>query len=140
VKRKKNNNRKNPSFKVYAEKKLIFSSKSKWLHPLFEFEKFLSNSEHNPAKLKVEDKIIGRAAALVLIYLGITNINAGVLSYGGRKVLQKFSIEYDYKMIVEKIQCRTEQLLENIHDPKTAYQMIGQIAKQSADKTREHRS
>lgn len=118
----------NHTLEVFSAEKLIFFSDSKWLHPLFELERFLSTNKYEPANLVVKDKIIGRAAALLLIYFGISTIKAGVLSKCGMDVLEKYSVKYEYQTLVERIQCKTEELLKDENDPEKAYQIIKLLA------------
>ena len=64
------------NFEVYFDDKLIFQSNNHWLHPIFELENQLRNMDVKPDMLQVRDKIIGRAAALLLVRLGIKKIHA----------------------------------------------------------------
>ncbi|MBC8182069.1 DUF1893 domain-containing protein [candidate division KSB1 bacterium] len=116
------------TLEVYLAKNLIFHSDGKWLHPLLELDKFLSNKEYDQSKLLVKDKIVGRAAALILVCLGIQNVKAGILSKPGMDVLKKYRVNYKYKEIVDRIQCRTEEMLKNEFDPNTAYKLINKLA------------
>ena len=76
---------------------MIFYSDKHWLHPLFELGQFLNNNDYNPAELFVKDKIIGKAAALVLTNLGIKKVKAELMSELGKEVLDRYNIEYDYE-------------------------------------------
>jgi len=126
------------TLEIYLEEKLIFHSDGKWLHPLLEFKKFLSNNNYDRTNLIVKDKIVGRAAALILIYLGIKNINAGILSKPGMDVLTKHDIKFEYTKLVDRIQCRTEEMLKDELDPKVAYELINKLAS-SANKNETER-
>jgi len=44
----------------------IFTSFGKWLHPLFELEDYLAEHAFQPENLILQDKIIGKAAALLI--------------------------------------------------------------------------
>jgi hypothetical protein len=122
------------TLEVYLADKLLFHSDGKWLHPLLELEKFLSNKDYDRSLLLVKDKIVGRAAALLLIYLGIQNVNADILSLPGKNVLEKYRIKYEYKEIVDRIQCRTEEMLKNEFDPNDAYKLINKLASSANSK------
>jgi zinc transport system ATP-binding protein len=102
----------------------VFSSTGKWLHPLFELEEFLRTSSLHPESLRVEDKIVGKAAALLLVRLGIRNVRAGVLSKLGRDVLERYNVPYSAEQIVERIDCQTEILLTEVEDPDQAYRIV----------------
>ncbi|MCD6120331.1 MAG: DUF1893 domain-containing protein [Spirochaetales bacterium] len=112
------------SLMLFYNSKLIYSSTGKWLYPLFELETFLVTQPFNRSELTVEDKIIGKAAALILIKFGIKNIHAHLLSGLGREMLDKYKINYTYGELVDKILCKTEDLLKHINDPDTAYNII----------------
>jgi len=117
------------TLEVYLSEKIIFYNDGKWLHPLLELEIFLSKKKCDRSKILVKDKIIGRAAALILIYLGVQNVEAGIISKPGKDALEKHAINYKYIKIVERIQCRTEKMLENEYDPEKAFYIIKQLAK-----------
>ncbi|HID40378.1 MAG TPA: DUF1893 domain-containing protein [Calditrichaeota bacterium] len=114
----------NHSFEAYYNSELIFYSDRNWLHPIFEFEEFLKTISIKAEAIHVQDKIIGRAAALLLVRLGIGEIEAKILSELGRRVLEYFETPYSYEELVDRIGCETENILENELDPKYAYQII----------------
>lgn len=94
------------TLQIFRDDEPIFSSSGKWLHPLFEFEKFLEipsssegmtessqageksstiqdDSQAQRAKVSVlssHDSAIGKAAAVLSIRLGITKIHADLCS------------------------------------------------------------
>ena len=74
--------------------------------------------------LGVEDKIVGKAAALLLVRLGIRNLRAGVLSELGRDVLKRFHVQYSAGLTVRRIDCQTEILLAEVEDPEQAYRIV----------------
>ena len=55
---------------VLHEGKPIFTSFGKWLYPLFELEDYLAEHPIQPENLILQDKIIGKAAALLIHRLG----------------------------------------------------------------------
>jgi len=117
-----------PMLEVFNDGKLIFYSNAKWLHPLFELENFLSTNNYAPAKLTVKDKIVGRAAALLQVYFGIRTIKAGIMSELGKEVLDKYEVKFEYDKLVDRIQCRTEEMLKDEYDPEKAYTTIKELA------------
>src|SRR5215471_18268382 len=86
----------------------IFTSYGTWLHPLFELEAYLADHPIEPAQLLLQDKITGKAAALLIHRLGFRTVKAGVLSKLGEAVLQCHGIVYSYAQLVERIHCQTE--------------------------------
>ena len=112
------------TLEVYLGEELIFSSHGKWLYPLFELEDFLAGAGLEAAQLTVKDKIVGRAAALLEIRLGVGRVDAGIMSELGRRALERHNVEYEYEMLVERILCKTEELLDGEYDPERAYEML----------------
>jgi hypothetical protein len=81
-----------PTLTVVQDGTPIFISHGKWFHPLFELEEYLANHPIEPANLLLQDKIIGKAAALLIHRLEFRTIKAGVLSRLGEAVLQRHGI------------------------------------------------
>ena len=102
----------------------IFTSHGKWLHPLFELEDYLAEHPIQPENLILQDKIIGKAAALLILRLGFRTVNAGVLSKLGEAVLQRHGIVYTYEQLVDRIHYQTEELLATVEEPEEAYQLV----------------
>lgn len=116
------------SLEVFLQNQLIFHSNRSWLHPLFELEVFLQEHEYNPAELLVKDKIVGKAAALLMIYLNIGRIEAQLLSEVAKDTLAHFKIPFTYSKLVDRIKCRTEELLLNEFDVNKAYRLLWERA------------
>ena len=72
----------------------------------------------------LQDKIIGKAAALLIHRLGFRTVKAGVLSRLGEAVLQRHAIAYTYDQLVDRIHCQTEELLATVEDPEEAYRLV----------------
>jgi len=116
------------SLMVYENDVVIFQSTSKGVRPHLEAIDTLGT------KLKgttMVDKIVGRAAALLILYSGAKEVHAGVISSGGRELLQKaglklfYSDETEYiKTIDGRIYCPFEAMVQGIDDPTQAYHAI----------------
>jgi hypothetical protein len=102
----------------------IFTSHGTWLHPLFELEAYLADHAFQPAHLTLQDKIIGKAAALLILRMGFQTVKAGVLSKLGETVFQRHGITYTYQQLVDRIHCQTEELLATVEDPDEAYRLV----------------
>jgi hypothetical protein len=113
-----------PSLQVLRNDSTVFSSHGKWLHPLFEFEKWLKTEDIDPKDLTLCDNIVGKAAALLIVRLNIRRVRAGVLSKLGEGVLKKHEVSYSCAKMVEKVLCKTEQELSEIEDPQEAYRIL----------------
>ena len=113
-----------PTLTVFRNGTPIFTSNGKWLHPLFELEVYLTDHAFQPAQLLLQDKIIGKAAALMIHRLEFRTVKAGVLSRLGEAVLHRYGIAYSYEQLVDRIRCQTEELLATVEDPEEAYQLV----------------
>lgn len=116
------------TLEVFLDGKLVFHSDGKWLHPLFELELFLQQQNFDPSCFMVKDKIVGRAAALLQVYLGIKHVKAGMMSELGKNVFDTHGVKYEYEQLVDRVQCRTEEMLNDEHDPEKAHEMIKELA------------
>src|SRR6266516_2328846 len=113
-----------PTLTVLHEGTPIFTSRGKWLHPLFELEDYLAEHAFQPENLILQDKIIGKAAALLILRMEFQTVKAGVLSRLGEAVLQRHGIAYTYEQLVERIHCQTEELLATVKEPEEAYRLV----------------
>ncbi|MBN2011592.1 DUF1893 domain-containing protein [candidate division KSB1 bacterium] len=116
------------ALEVYHNDRLIFHSDGKWLHPLFELYDFLNAQSFDPSHLHVRDKIIGRAAALLMMKLGIRTVHAAMLSTLGQQVLDHFNVDYTYDTLVDRIVCKTEDILKDELDPEHAFVLLSERA------------
>jgi Domain of unknown function (DUF1893) len=113
-----------PTLTVLHEGTPIFTSHGTWLHPLFELEEYLAEHAFQPENLLLQDKIIGKAAALLIHRLGFCTVKAGVLSRMAAVVLHRYGIAYSCEQLVDRIHCQTEELLATVEDPEEAYQLV----------------
>jgi len=122
----------NQSLLVYREGNIVFSSVKKWLHPLFDLEAFMRRNGIDGASLTIEDKIIGRGAAFLVVRLGIRKAHAKLLSERGRRVFEQFGVDHTWDELVEKIQCMTEDLLDEVVQVDEAYAILKERADHAA--------
>ena len=118
-----------PTLQVIREGKTVFTSFGKWLYPLFELEGWFRDGDVDPAGVTVRDNIVGKAAAFLLVRMGIRHVEAGVLSRLGEHVLKSHRISYTCDELVERVMCRTEQMLQDVEDPHEAYALLKKRAK-----------
>jgi hypothetical protein len=79
----------------------------------------------------VADRVIGKAAALLLVYGKIDSLYAAVLSRFAAKVLEDHGITYEYDKMVPNIinrdgtdMCPMEKLVLEIDDPAEAFRAL----------------
>ncbi len=112
------------TLEVTCDGKTVFSSRGKWLYPLFELEEFLVNSSCNAEKSVIKDKIVGKASAMLIRRMGFKKAEAGILSIPAKDIFKKSGIDFTYTTLVELISCKTEMLLKDIEDDEEAYEIL----------------
>jgi zinc transport system ATP-binding protein len=112
------------TLEVFLNNKLIFFSDKHWLYPLFDLEQFINESEYNPTDLMVHDKIIGKAAAMLVIHLGIGHVKGELMSELGKEVLDRYGVKNNYDKLVDRIICATEDILKDEFDHINAYDIL----------------
>jgi hypothetical protein len=118
----------NTTFRVIKNGQLIFKSERHWLMPLFDFEDYLRDHPLESSPFEFDDKVIGKAAALLMIRLGAASVHGDVMSDLAIAVFESNAIPYTFQDRVAHIDCQTEQILRDIDDPKTAHRILSQRA------------
>lgn len=79
----------------------------------------------------VADKIVGRAAAMIMVHAGVKEVFASVISNSALELLRENGIEVTYSMTAIAISnrrgdgiCPMERLTAPIKDPQTAYETL----------------
>ncbi len=106
---------------VSLDKQTIFTSDQHWLYPLFELEDYLKHTRISADQLFLRDKIAGKAAACLIVFLGIKRCHIELLSERALPVFKENGIEFTYDLLVEHIQCRTEDLITDKMSIADAY-------------------
>lgn len=117
-----------PSLELLHRGRIVFYSQEHWLHPLFDLEDFLGTESYPLDEVLLRDKIIGKAAALLIVRLGIRQVEAGLLSRLGESTLNANRVQFTFKRSVERISCQTEELLKDQNDPEEAYRILAKRA------------
>jgi hypothetical protein len=116
------------SLMVYRDGKLVFQSSSKGIQPHLEAIDFLGESLQGTVMV---DKIVGRAAALLILYSGAAEVHAAIISTQGRRAMEMHGLRFTYLEEVEhikmrdgRIYCPFEAMVQGLSDPKEAYLAI----------------
>ena len=72
-------------------------------HGIIRLWQAATNSAHILKDADVEDSIVGKAAALLMVYGGVKSVKAGVLSESGKDVLDYYNIPCEYQTLVPYI-------------------------------------
>ena len=117
------------SLQLYnREGEIIFESAGKWLYPLFEVEDYLHAMALNAADLFLHDRIAGRAAASLISRMGFKSCFIDTVSVPAREVFESHRVDCSYNLLVDRIECRTEDLITTDMDPEKVYRMLRQRA------------
>jgi ABC-type Mn2+/Zn2+ transport system ATPase subunit len=103
---------------------VVFASNQHWLYPLFELEDFLKQNLYDASELFLRDKIAGRAAACLMVHLGIKRCHVGLISRRAIAVYDRYGVSYTYDRVVDEIQCRTENLIDDEMSIADAYLLL----------------
>jgi hypothetical protein len=109
---------------VMLEDKIVFESNRNWLYPLFDLEDYLNNHFLDLSSAKIIDKVIGKAAAMLIANLAPHSVHAGVMSQMASNYFIEIGISFTYNQLVPRIACKTEELLLNVNDFDEAYQIL----------------
>ena len=117
--------------KIFSSDTQIFYSESKWLHPIFEFEDFLKTYDGPRTNLSAWDSAIGKAAAVLLVRLGVEQIHGELVSNLAVKYIAQTLGEgkLTWDTLVDRLMCQTENQLENLTDSDEMYYLLRQRAK-----------
>jgi hypothetical protein len=80
--------------------------------------------EISPSNLSIRDRVVGRAAAFLIVRLGIRTLGTDVISQRAVSVLEGAGVAWTAQELVERIGCQTEDLLERIDDGETAWKIL----------------
>ncbi|WP_029503764.1 DUF1893 domain-containing protein [Lachnoclostridium phytofermentans] len=115
------------SFVLYKDGEWSTSEK-RGIAPIMEL---LSENKELLSGAYVADKVIGKAAAMLLIEGGISYLHAEVISEHATECLQKYNIEFEYQNLVPYIvnrtgdgMCPMEETVLNVTDTKIAYNLL----------------
>ena len=114
----------NPSLQVIFQEIIVFSSFGKWLYPLFDLEDHLREHSLDMSQVEIRDKVIGKAAALLILRLGTGRVYGETMSDLGIAVFESAGLPYSYGHRVPRISCKTEELLADVNDFEEAYQIL----------------
>lgn len=118
-----------PSMQVRLNDKVLYSNEGKWLYPLFDLEDYLKDHPDLLRGATIWDKVIGKAAALLILRMGGNRIHGVVMSELAADTLEKAGVAHSFDTLVPQIDCQTEELLKDVVDPDEAYLILCKRAK-----------
>lgn len=112
------------SLTVLLDDDVVFASDGSWLHPLFDLEEFLIQHPIDMAKAEIQDKIIGKAAAFLIVRLRPSRVHGAIMSSLAHGVFRDHGLPATYDSLVDRIDCKTEEILLSISDAEEAYRIL----------------
>jgi len=110
---------------LVRDENIIMTSHDKGIKPLLTK---LIEDETSLQNTVLADKVIGKAAALLVIFGHVKSVYAHVISDCAKNILEKNNIEVEYNRIVPYImnvdgtdKCLMEKLIDDIEDPIEAF-------------------
>ena len=106
---------------------IIFTSREKGIKPLIEVIESNINTQGSFA----EDKIVGKAAALLYAYMNVEAVHADVMSKDGLDILKAHKIKASYNILTDKIInrkgddiCPMEKTVADIFESEKAFDAL----------------
>ena len=116
------------SLMIYKDSRLLFQSRSKGVAPHIEAIQTLGDQLRGST---VVDKLVGKAAALLILYEGAGEAVVDVVSSLGRQVLEARGLRLVYREEVPHIKtregvvfCPFERAVQGVEDPEEAYKVV----------------
>ena len=114
----------NPKLRLFKEHRILYSNMERGLKPLLEVDNFINKYIQNKEGLEIYDKVVGKAAAVIIYNIGFQNVHAGVISQVAKDFLESKGIRVSFKKLVEKINDKTENLIESLENPEEIYKYL----------------
>jgi hypothetical protein len=108
---------------------LVFSSRGRGIAPLI--EAIDSVGREGLSGVTTADRVVGKAAALLNLYMGASEVHAGVISGGAKELLEEHGVGYEFLEDTDVVKakdgvvfCPFEKLVWDVSDPEEAYALI----------------
>lgn len=86
----------------------------------------------------IADRVVGRAAALIAVYIGASEVHAILMSWGAEKVLRRFGVPYSFLVETDHIRerdgglCPFERGVSEVEEPEEAYRRVRELLSRMA--------
>ncbi len=114
---------------VYSGGELVFSSDKNGIVPLMDAIDAIGGE--GLGDLVTADRVVGKAAVLLNVYLGAREVHAMLISAGARELLSDRGIPFVFREETDAIKmrdgvifCPFERMVQDISDPVEAYARI----------------
>ena len=114
---------------LYKDGRRLYASSEDGMRPLLEAIDAVGLPELEG--VRVVDKVVGKAAALLIVYIRASGVYAGLISEKGQALLRRRGISTEADTVVPEIcnmtgraLCPFERLVDGTDDPSEGYQLI----------------
>ncbi len=114
---------------VFRDGEVIFSSASRGVAPLIEAVDAVGRE--GLEGVVTADRIVGKAAALLNVYMGAVEVHAMLISSGAKEALGDHGVGFVFREETDAIKmrdgvifCPFERLVQGVSDPEEAYLRI----------------
>lgn len=118
---------------VLCKEQTVYTSTKNGISPILDF----IDSKTDLNNFSAADKIVGKAAAMLFIIAGVSEIYAEVMSNSAVEILKKYNIAFSYKVLTDKIInrkgngiCPMEETVAEINNMSAALYAIRQKREQ----------
>lgn len=118
----------NHTIVIYKSDASVIVSDDRGVAPLM---KLLKENKEQLRDSMIADKVIGKAAALLMVYAGVKEVFTPTISVPAVEVFEKHNVKIAYDKVVERIINRTgdglcpmETLCLNVENPEEAFDLI----------------
>lgn len=113
------------------EGRVVYQSGHNGMKPFIDA---IQTSRQNLEGSSIADKLVGRAAALLAVYVKVHSVYASVIGLEAAKLLEQHSIPCSYGRVVERVMnragtdiCPFEKAVFDTDDPVEAYERIKEV-------------
>jgi hypothetical protein len=114
---------------VFSGGKVVYSSDERGIMPLVDAIDVIGGE--GLGDLITADRIVGKAAALLNVYLGAREVHAMLISAGAKGLLLERGIPFEFREETDAIKmkdgvifCPFERMVQDVSDPEEAYSMM----------------
>ena len=114
---------------VFSGDELVLQSQGRGIAPLIEAIDTLGRE--NLIGVATADRVVGKAAALLNLYMGAVEVHAGVISSGAKALLSGHGVQYQFLEETDVVKakdgvvfCPFEKLVWDVSDPEEAHALI----------------
>ena len=114
---------------VFSGEEVVYSSDKKGITPLIEAIEVIGGE--GLGDIITADRIVGKAAALLNVYLGAREVHAMLISAGAKGLLLERGVLFEFREETDAIKmkdgvifCPFERMVQDVSDPVEAYSLI----------------